>query len=90
MLNDLAFYEIDTDYLGDVSDDEGGGQTEEQVMNEKEKLLKMSMQDGEEKEMNPMEAALQVFSEEYRKDDMLKAAEDEMSINDYKVEPATN
>ena len=90
MLNDLAFYEIDVDYLGDVSDDEGGGQTEEQVMNEKEKLLKMSMQDGEEKEMNPMEAALQVFSEEYRKDDMLKAAQDEMSINDYKVEPATN
>lgn len=44
MLNDLAFYEIDIDYLGDVSDDEGGtGQTEEQVLNEKEKLLKMSL-----------------------------------------------
>ena len=39
-------------------------------------------QDGEEKELNPMEAALQVFSEEYRKDDMMKAAEQEMSIND--------
>jgi hypothetical protein len=44
MLNDLAFYEIDIDYLGDVSDDEGGtGQTEEQLLNEKEKLLKMSL-----------------------------------------------
>lgn len=44
MLNDLAFYELDIDYLGDVSDDEGGtGQTEEQVLNEKEKLLKMSL-----------------------------------------------
>lgn len=91
MLNDLAFYEIDVDYLGDVSDDEGGGaKNEEDVLNEKEKLMKMSLQDGEEKELNPMEAALQVFSEEYRKDDMMKAAEQEMSINEYKVEPATN
>jgi len=72
MLNELQFYEIDVDYLGDASDDEGGGaNTEDKVLNEKEKLLKMSMQDGEEKEMNPMEAALQVFSEDYRKNDMM-------------------
>ena len=37
-----------------------------------------------------MEQALQVFSEEYRKDEMLEAAQNEMSINNYKVEPATN
>lgn len=50
----------------------------------------MSQNDGEEKELNPMEQALQVFSEEYRKDEMLEAAQNEMSINNYKVEPATN
>jgi hypothetical protein len=43
MLNELQFYEIDVDYLGDESDEEGtGANNEEQVLNEKEKLMKMS------------------------------------------------
>tara|TARA_B110000285_G_C14901425_1_gene503469 strand:+ start:176 stop:445 length:270 start_codon:yes stop_codon:yes gene_type:complete len=42
MLNELSFYEIDIDYLGDESGDEGGGTNEDQVLNDKEKLLKMS------------------------------------------------
>jgi hypothetical protein len=75
MLNDLSFYEVDIDYLGDESGDEGGGgNNEEQVLNEKERLLKMSLQGDEDKELNPMEAALQVFSEDYRKNDMMNAA----------------
>ena len=31
-----------------------------------------------------------MMDEDYRLDDMRKAADAEMSINDYKVEPATN
>ena len=31
-----------------------------------------------------------MMDEEYRLDDMRKAADEEMSINEYKVEPATN
>ena len=42
MLNELSFYEIDIDYLGDESGDEGGGTNEDQVLNDKEKLLKMA------------------------------------------------
>jgi hypothetical protein len=37
-----------------------------------------------------MQAALRVMDEDFRKEDMIKAGEGEMSINEYKVEPATN
>lgn len=69
MLNDLQFYEIDLDYLGEESGDEGGeNKNDGAALTEREKLLRMSMNDEDEKELNPMEAALQVFSEDYRKE----------------------
>ena len=37
-----------------------------------------------------MEAALRVMDQEHRLEDMRRAADEEMNINEYKVEPATN
>lgn len=45
---------------------------------------------NEDEELTPMQAALRVLDEDFRKEDMRQSAETEMSINEYKVEPATN
>ena len=78
MLNELSYYEIDIDYLGDSSDDdgEGGGSkmNDDDFLDEKQRLLRLAQEGGEDKELNPLEQALSVLSEDYRKEDMLNAA----------------
>ena len=88
MLNELQFYEIDEQWLGseseDFEDDENDGEKDIQT------IIKQSMIGDEEKELSPMEAALKVMDQEHRLEDMRRAADEEMNINEYKVEPATN
>lgn len=88
MLNELQFYEIDEQWLGseseDFEDDENDGEKDIQT------IIKQSMIGDEEKELSPMEAALRVMDQEHRLEDMRRAADEEMNINEYKVEPATN
>ena len=88
MLNELQFYEIDEQWLGseseDFEDDENDGEKDIQA------IIKQSMIGDEEKELSPMEAALRVMDQEHRLEDMRRAADEEMNINEYKVEPATN
>ena len=40
--------------------------------------------------MTPMQSALRLLNEDFRKEEMEDTAMNEMSINEYKVEPATN
>ena len=88
MLNELQFYELDEQWLGseseDFEDDENDGEKDIQT------IIKQSMMGDEEKELSPMEAALRVMDQEHRLEDMRRAADEEMNINEYKVEPATN
>ena len=87
MLNELQFYEMDLDWLGSESDDVESADEDTQDV---DRILRLSKQADEEVELNPMESALSALSEDYRRNDMMKAAEQEMSINDYQVEPASN
>jgi len=74
--------------LGSESEDyEGGPEDQEKDITA---ILKQKQEEDGEQEESPMEAALKFMHEDARLDDMRKAAEDEMNINDYKVEPATN
>ena len=89
MLNELAFYEIDEQWLGSESEDyevEDDQNPEERL----QAIIKSSKRDDGEKELSPMEAALQAADEDHRLEEMEKAALEEMSINEYRVEPQTN
>lgn len=47
------------------------------------------MQDDEEKELSPMEAALQVLDDDYRMQQIQEIQINDMNIDEYQVEPAT-
>lgn len=88
MLNELQFYELDEQWLGSESEDfEAEDDDGEKDIST---IIKQSMLGDEERELSPMELALKVTDQEHRLEDMRKAADEEMNINEYKVEPATN
>lgn len=89
MLNELPFYELDPERLGDESEDEAGageGQGGDLTSLVGQQLRQQEDGEGEDSE-TPMQAALRVLEKENRQDDMRKVVEAEMSIEDYKVEP---
>ena len=92
MLNELMFYELDEQDLGsDSGEEEGEGEDEHEQL---QRLLEAKKKDLEAQtadvELTPMQKALKVMDESYRLEDMEQAALEEMNINEYRVEPATN
>jgi len=86
MITELQFYELDEQWLGSESEDYEQDDDEQKDITQ---ILKQSMGE-EEVELTPMETALKVMGDDGRADEMKRAAEVEMNINEYKVEPATN
>lgn len=87
MLTELPFYEIDTDWLGSESEDYEADDNDQDA----ESILRQAkLNDQEEVEVSPMEAAFKVMDEDHRLEDMRKAAEEELDIKQYEVQPATN
>ena len=87
MITELQFYEIDPDWLGSESEDYEADQGDEEK--DAAQILKES-QIGEEAELTPMEAAFKVLDDDSRIEDMRKVAEEELNLEEYKVQPAIN
>lgn len=85
MLNELPFYEVDEEWLGSESEEYEG------VEEDRNQVIVNSQNDDEEEDPNsPMVQALRMQNRESRIEDMRAAAEKEMNINEYQVQPATN
>lgn len=86
MLNELQFYNIDVEWLGSESEDYEGDASEQGDMAEI-----ISRQNQDEQELSPMQQVFQMMGDdESRREEMRKIAEEEMGIEDYKVQPVTN
>lgn len=81
MLNELEFIEFDHETYGDGDLSNKSGNTDQQFE---------TLDDDDEKGESPMQAALRVLNEDERLDDKRKAAQAEMNIDDYKVEPMSS
>ena len=86
LLNDIQFHELNEEWLGSESEDYDGDDNDNDDMSA---ILSMNQKD-EDEEITPMQSALKVLNEDYRKEEMENTAITDMSINEYKVEPATN
>lgn len=73
MLNELPFYEVDPDWLGDSSDDEGQGAAEED--DDKLAALLKAQKGDEEEEDSAMVRASRILNRDTRVEDMRKQAE---------------
>lgn len=76
MLNELTFYEIDEHFLGsDSGEEEGEGEDEQEQL---QRLLEAKKKDAQaeinDDDLTPMQLAIRVLDDQYRLDDMEKAA----------------
>lgn len=85
MMQDLPFYELDVEAMGSESEDH----EDEDDGNQMAQILQMG-RDAESKYLSPSEMATKEVSAETRYHDMQDASRNEMGIDDYQVEPATN
>lgn len=81
MLNELEFVDFDNEDYAETSGTSRGGATEQKVE---------ALDDDQETTESPMQAALRVLNEDERLEDKRKAAQAEMNIDDYKVEPMSS
>jgi hypothetical protein len=87
MLTELPFYEIDEGGLGSESEDFEAEDGEQDI----ESILRMSRAAAnDDEEVTPMQAALKALDEDTRLEDMRKITEEDMNIEEFRVQPALN